>query len=291
MDKHLANALDHWLTTPPEQDADVYEDDITIEMITPAIAQRWLDKNTHNRNVRPIRVKNYAADMASGAWEFNGDPIRFSDEGTLLDGQHRLEAIVASGVAIRMVVIRGLAHQAQNTMDGAITRTFGDVLALQGEHSVHSLASAVRSVRLWENGTRAFTGNSVTSNPVLLDTLHRHPWIREALPLLIKVSKIAHIPTSVSAALYMEFYRLDKADATWFFEMVSCQENLEIPQPIFKLRNTIEANRRNVRGTQNRTYVAAITIKAWNAYRAGTQIQSLGWRPGGANPEKFPTAQ
>ena len=81
---------------------------IRVETITPQLAEIYLGKNTHNRNIRKPVVGKYANDMENGFWNFDGAPIRFADDGTLLDGQHRLHAIIKSNKAIDLLVVRGL---------------------------------------------------------------------------------------------------------------------------------------------------------------------------------------
>jgi len=44
----------------------------------------------------------------------------------------------------------------------------------------------------------------------------------------------------------------------------------------------------DARGERNQRYIAALVIKAWNAYRDGAPVRQLKYRIGGANPEKFP---
>jgi hypothetical protein len=82
---------------------------INQEVITPAMAQEYLKFNTENyRSINNVRVISYAADMKAGRWQLNGEGIKFDTNGTLIDGQHRLQAIVRAGVPIEMLVIRGI---------------------------------------------------------------------------------------------------------------------------------------------------------------------------------------
>lgn len=82
-----------------------YVENVTI---TPQVAQMMLEHNTHNRNLTESRAQAYARDMASGNWRYTGEGIKFGPDGTLLDGQTRLRAIVLSGVTITMPVWRGI---------------------------------------------------------------------------------------------------------------------------------------------------------------------------------------
>lgn len=108
--------------------------------LTPEIALRWLnDHNTHNRPLRQHLVQKYAQAMARGEWILTAEPIAFSrpyrdsehkDQGvTLINGQHRLWAVVESGVAIQATVWWGCEPEEFSVIDQNAPRTFGDVLA------------------------------------------------------------------------------------------------------------------------------------------------------------------
>ncbi len=58
--------------------------------VTPEIATDWLGMNIRNRNVRQAVVDRLAEDYA----DFHPAPISRCLDGTLLDGQHRLMAVV-----------------------------------------------------------------------------------------------------------------------------------------------------------------------------------------------------
>lgn len=79
-----------------------------VMKVTPALAKTFLDdNNTFNRNVSRHTVLKYAEDMASGNWHLNHQGIGFDDNGTLVDGQHRLWAIVESGKTVEIMVTWG----------------------------------------------------------------------------------------------------------------------------------------------------------------------------------------
>lgn len=73
-------------------------------VVTPALAKQWLEKNTNNRNMNFAKVKKMAKDMREGHWDTTHQGIAIATDGTLVDGQHRLMAVVESGVTIRMNV-------------------------------------------------------------------------------------------------------------------------------------------------------------------------------------------
>lgn len=71
---------------------------ITRRLILPPEAQSILDRMVGNRARRQKHVEVMAADMREGRWVDTHEPIAMSVDGNLIDGQHRLAAVVLSGV-------------------------------------------------------------------------------------------------------------------------------------------------------------------------------------------------
>lgn len=150
--------------------------EVTLEKITPQKAQEWLDNyNTCNRNLRESHVDKIVRDILSGNWKINGDAIRFSVKGELLDGQHRLNAIVRSGVAIDTIVIRGISEASRQTIDSGIKRTSGDNLGLMGIKNSNKIAAACRYAIVLK--TRQFSSSFTTSE--IIDFYNKHSAISE----------------------------------------------------------------------------------------------------------------
>lgn len=135
-----------------------YVENVTI---TPQVAQMMLEHNTHNRNLTESRAQAYARDMASGNWRYTGEGIKFGPDGTLLDGQTRLRAIVLSGVTITMPVWRGIDPDAQLVMDSGRPRSNSDALSLRGEKDVVTLRAIICADFQWchYGAQSAFTSN------------------------------------------------------------------------------------------------------------------------------------
>jgi len=80
--------------------------------VTPEIAKSWLDANesasascTTTRPVSESQVQKFAAKMQAGQWRLDYNGIAFAKDGTLLDGLHRLHAIIHSGMTVPMIVV------------------------------------------------------------------------------------------------------------------------------------------------------------------------------------------
>jgi hypothetical protein len=68
-----------------------------IVLVTLEIAAQWLDRNPQNRRIVQSRVSFYAAQMQAGSWKLTHQGIAFDEYGNLVDGQHRLYAVILSG--------------------------------------------------------------------------------------------------------------------------------------------------------------------------------------------------
>lgn len=99
----------------------------TIERIDRDRAVEYLQKRApHQRPIRISHIESLAGDMTRGEWDFTGEPIIFDDNGQLIDGQHRLEAVLLSGVSLDFVVTRGVAAKSYRNIDRGVTRSVAD---------------------------------------------------------------------------------------------------------------------------------------------------------------------
>lgn len=263
--------------------------EVEIIEVSPDLAAEWLGANTHNRNLRRNVVMAYAADMGDRQWTFNGEAVKFADDGSLLDGQHRLQAIIEADVILPLLVVRGLAPIAQETVDGGAKRKFSDVLKLRGEVNAEHLAAITRRVTLWEAGARRSEINIQSTNAQMTATLVKYPWLRDIVTPARLTAEGSDLVPSVTGLCWWLFTRIDGEDADYFMARLRDGQNLGEHDPVYQLRQAIGRTRvGGAVGSRSPMYLTAITIKAWNAYRQGVQVARIKYQPGGANPEKFP---
>ena len=106
-----------------------------VQTITPQTAKEWLENNmNNNRKINHSRVAAYARTMASGEWNLTHQGIAFDEFGMLIDGQHRLMAIVRANVAVEMVVTTGVRHKNGELLniDVGYRRTDANLLQISG---------------------------------------------------------------------------------------------------------------------------------------------------------------
>ena len=153
--------------------------------ITPDLARDMLVTMVANRRVVQSHVATLSDDMRQGRWiEAAGDPIRFDDQDRLIDGQHRLYAILEAGVTLRFTVIKGLPVEAMDILDIGKRRSLADFLAIKGEAHATQLAATITLLRnYWATGeiqSNAW-GLRPTTIQEAMTILAEHPGIRDAV--------------------------------------------------------------------------------------------------------------
>lgn len=99
---------------------------VSIESVDSAKATAMLEGNFQNRSPRKSTIAKYATQMLSGQWQLTTEPIVIAKNGRLLNGQHRLMAIVKSETVIDFLVIRNVDESVFKSIDRGMTRTFSD---------------------------------------------------------------------------------------------------------------------------------------------------------------------
>lgn len=266
-----------------------------IRMITPAEAEAMLEKNTLNRKLSSRNVAKFAKMMTDGGWIFDAAPITFNGTGDLLNGQHRLFALIESGTTQQFLVVRGVENAAMEVMDTGKSRTFADVLKMhdQNINDIVALAAAINLIYRYENGARGTqllsAGQSFIPYKVLLDFYleNREKILASMRQGRARAKSTGSSASAMSLASWL-FNEIDGEDAEFFFDRLLDGAGLESGDPILALRNHF-LKARVTRPKPGIDMVLAFTFKAWNIYRDGGKVQVLTWRRGGSNPEPFPT--
>lgn len=275
-------------TLPANGQAALPGTDVERVDVTPELAQQWLALNRHNRALRERQADLYATDMSNGDWRWTGETIKFATDGSLIDGQHRLRAVIIADVTVPFLVVRGLNAAVQEDVDRGLPRKFYDVLRLRGEVNAAVLGALVRQVHAWDMGRRRDLNKAPATAAQLLRTLDSHPELRDFARESHHVAEASDLPASIISFAWWVTAQIDEEDAAFFFERFADGQNLINGDPIYELRKSLRLLAENVRGTRSRTHQLAIVFKAWNFYRRGESVGQLKWRAGGAKPERFP---
>lgn len=253
-----------------------------IENVTPSLAAAWLERNTSNRPLRSSKVESHAEAMKRGEWKFNGDPIRFSLDGTLLDGQHRLSAVVKSGIAQKFLIINGLSSDVFATIDTGSTRSASDILALSGMKNSASMASGARMFMYWKKSGSPVTphARSQATNTQILEFCKDNELIQRASSYACNNKFISKFMTpSIGIFIYMAISEKSETLAVEFLDAVSARETSTEGGPAILLREKLleMAGARNAVSRQHKT---AIVMKAFRLWRSGKTAKHLSVKNG-----------
>lgn len=240
-----------------------------VVLMTPALARELLRHNTCNRPISERSIINYSRDMAAvpTRWQFNGDTIKIAEDGSLLDGQHRLQAVVRSNTSHYMALIRDLPRETQDTMDAGRKRTAADMLSLHGEANAHVLGAVLRRVWMLQNGDAKFKHNATPTSSELKAVLEQFPDIRRAADIACRTySAFRYIPASVVGTSYHMLSQVDTRGEVvpWFFQRIADGADLQLGHPILALRNRAMSDRANQIKPSDQRSVAYV-LRAWNA--------------------------
>lgn len=260
-----------------------------VATITPVLAEQYLAKNTHNRGTKLTNLKKVARALENGEWKLNGEAIKIATDGTILDGQHRLLAIASTGIPMTTLIIRGLAKESQETMDGGSPRAANDVLKLRGEPNSVILAAVAKKIAAYNAyGLKpAINNHGIVTTAEITSVVDSTPGIRELAMRAKKVASMSGLTGSLAGLLIHVFEAINPDDAEFFFDRLTTGEMLGQGDPIYELRRSLSQLKSQI-GEKPQTYIAAICIKAWNKYRDGEDVKLLKFTSGGANPEQFP---
>lgn len=261
--------------------------------ITPKEAALWLDtKNSHNRPISQSTVDRYAQEMKQKRWVNNAQPIIFGKPSDrLLNGQHRLKAIVQSGVAVECTVTWGVPDAYFDTLDDGNKRSLADVFAISGEGNPALLSSGVRFLWVYATGqiaTRDLRKGTIATKPVLEDTLKKHPLLRHSTKfysLLKQRPGGLLVSAGMAIGLHYLFALVDEKKADEFFNVLQSGIGLTEGHPILALRARLISGKKesSSRLTNSATYFYIVTT--WNAFATDQPLKRLAFVQDSPPPE------
>lgn len=286
------------LKLPPQTSAKDKSSGASVEFIdiSPALARAWLDRGGVNRRLSERRVTRLQEAILAGEWEVTGTGIVLRGDGTVADGQTRLEAIARSGMTVRSLVVRDIAETAFDVIDDGARRTPQDVLAIHGHTQTVARASAARGLILIERyGHLVDMGmkRSGLRNVEVLRYAEKHnDDLNEALYMSQQLRTARFIGgVGLWAIPLVLMRRVDAKQTTEYVNALVSGANLTEGHPLLRLRNMYMGGATNGSwraSADERERLVAIAIKAWNAWRAGETVRSLSWRKEGKGAEDFP---
>lgn len=261
--------------------------------VTPSLARKWLspDINSHNRKIISNAVAFYADAMEHGEWAVTGETIQFAGDidtaPTLLNGQHRLEAIAQTGITQRILIVDRLDPDVFAVLDTGKSRGFKDVLSAMGEADATKIAAAARLAYNVEQGavsSKTNGGQSQISNVRLQQWFEAHPDFAKYGNESSALRKAVPINPSAAMVAMWRLHQIDTEAAGVFFTGLRTGANLDTGDGRLAMREWLVRNGGRQRGVVH----LAMVFKAWNGWRNNRPVQMLRWNPEAPTREKFP---
>ena len=264
-----------------------------VETITPQKAQEYLNTSKGNRNISKPVVDSYAITMKSGGWLLNGEAIVFDQEGHLINGHHRLHAVIKSGVPIESFVTRGVSDKAFVTFDCGRHRTVGQLIGMQGVKHYNSVSSVVSTAFRLMNGYEISECNSLRNlgktNADMMDCFNkdREAFIEAGAFGVEMRNKAPFVDGSMVGGSYYFLTKkggYSKDFVRTFFEDL-CQYDTSNNEMVNMLRmRFIKAKTSNTMKLP-RSVAFALLVKTWNLYVTCTSVKQLKYT---AEAEDYP---
>ena len=236
-------------------------------IVTPKKARIYLEQNTKNRTVNEHRIAYLAKQIKEGLWEYNGHSIKISKDGSLLDGQHRLLAVVRANQSIVTEVIHGLDPKVFDTIDTGKPRTLSHILSIDSVKNAGHCAALARLIFL--HIKKSAGTKDAMSNRAGFDIYNEYKdRINYSVKTCLKLREIASV--SQLALRHLEAYELNQEQADYFFRKLECGEMLEKGNPILTLRNKLMDIK--AKKIHNIPYTLNLVAVAWNAFKEGRTL-------------------
>jgi hypothetical protein len=258
----------------------------TFEMtVTPDLAKEWLKSNVNNRKVSKQNLEFLVNQIKDGKWKFNGDTIVFDEDGILLDGQHRLEAVVVSGKTLTSNVTLGIERNSFHTIDTGKVRNSSDVLSTQGYKRPTVVSASAKLVMALETGVKGIVSGGIKSSK--FDNLDVLNFVKSRADFADVIGE-AHsiwqtmpqrfVSGSIFCAMYYLFYKKHTTQARSFMKSVAVGTGIESNSPAFHLRNRLIRMHNDKLRKFGTFQKCGIIAKGWNLTRQEKEIKQLNFR-------------
>lgn len=258
--------------------------------MTPGWATDLLKMNRVNRPLNEQHVKRLANQITTGKWRFNGDSIKIAETDDVLDGQHRLNAIILANKPVETLMIYGIEREAFSTIDTLRKpRSASDILALNGATRYRNIAaSALQWLIRWQRGCieSYLAPQNRVENSDVEDAFAAHPSIVLAAEQAMRVNKLAN--ASIVAFFYYVLTNRNPRLADRMIETLHDPSGVAITDPFYNLRVYFTTNKLKPKSP---IVTIALMIKAANAAAKGKRIETLSWKHQGKVVEAFPTLE
>lgn len=232
---------------------------------------------------------HYAGQMLRGEWKLTHQGIALDVDGVLVDGQHRLAALVKAAeidpkVSFVTEITYDLPADTMAVIDTGKSRSAADLLAFEGEANRVVLASAIRLCWIYDTYGPDTAWKQRISRAQMTDYLKGNPELRGAVRLGVSVGRVT-TPSSAAAFAYLAGRVYRDAPLDEFFYGIRTGYELPEGDPRGAFRDfNARLKKSAARNRSDRVEQLALLIKTWNKWLQGLTAKNVKW----AINEEFP---
>jgi hypothetical protein len=233
--------------------------------------------------------------MRRGDWQANGATVVIDSQGRMIDGRHRMLAVIEADMPIDFLVVTGIDSQAQLVIDTGKSRSLEDHLHIHEVPNARHAASATRFLWEYEHGVLQWRGDIMKRPYPTLPQLaalyeKRAGDLQDGVAQAQSVFKTVRMSKAMLAGIWPVLSSIDFEDASEFYDRLArkIMDGALIDSVEVLSRRMNNQDRPSFGGRLSIRTQAAFMIKAWNSYRRGESMSRLTFRPGGASADKFP---
>jgi hypothetical protein len=260
-----------------------------LMLVTPALAEMMLERNTHNRPTKSRHLKGLRHAAVEGHFMLTHQGIAFDSNGVLCDGQHRLRMISETEIGQYLFVFVGIDPEAFQYIDTHAKRSGSDTLATRGNVKYANNAAALaRFIHVYDHYSPNAWGQAIVDNGDVAKTYDADPENMTWACAEASKTRIAHkgfSPNAIAGLIYL--VRRQGAtlqDIEDFLYGYRTGEDLRRGHPILALRREADKNRDRMGTAVKMKIQFGQWVMAWNATQEGRQMSALTHRLDDALP-------
>jgi hypothetical protein len=243
-----------------------------VVTLVPALAALLLEHNPVNRPLGRYNLDVLKADVANGRFTFNGESIVVADTGNLIDGQHRCETVLATGVPIETVIVFGPKETARYTIDIGKPKTAANFLAMKGWHDNNHLAATITLLLMYRSHGSVSHGINRPTKTEIINAIEQFKGIQDSVDFVSDATRKKLGSRSALAFCHYTFWKKCSRQASDEFISTMIEgSGLRKDSPIYYCRERL---RDMTRGTRAETRIELL-FRCWNIWRRGESVTKI----------------
>lgn len=262
--------------------------------LTPEDAAKLLavSQGQTQRKLRQANIDRLTHAIIAGQWKETHQPIALNGDGVVIDGQHRLTAIVAAGMTVRTLIARDVPEDTFQVIDTGSVRSPYDVLVLAGIPNGAKMAAACRYLLVYEDvvGTpdsfqsqrQKYTSADILNLAQSARGKQLNDSINAATGVVWALGRAGYATWMGAVVQLMRESPVDDGLCLEFIERLRDGANLKPGSPILTLRRYLTGDGGLIKANGgNRAQMGmGSTIKAFNTWLEGGERQFFTFRTG-----------